>query len=93
MATILRGAPALPSSGVPSHRPRVRGWAAAASSPAGGTGAVERGDALPGGTPAAGLGGGAFGRGVSKCDVVLSSGFLSFANHSGFLRAVDEVND
>lgn len=24
-------------------------------------------------------------------DVVLSSGFLSFANHAGFLRAVEEV--
>jgi hypothetical protein len=27
----------------------------------------------------------------NKYDVVLSSGFLAFANHSGFLQAVDEV--
>jgi hypothetical protein len=26
-----------------------------------------------------------------KVDLVLSSGFLSFANHAGFLKAVDEV--
>lgn len=29
--------------------------------------------------------------GCDEVDVVLSSGFLSFANHAGFLRAVEEV--
>ena len=27
-----------------------------------------------------------------KYDIVLSSGFLAFASHSGFLKAVEEVN-
>eukprot|EP00976_Prorocentrum_cordatum_P026345 534964-Prorocentrum_minimum.AAC.1 len=27
---------------------------------------------------------------ADSCDVVLSSGFLSFANHSGFLQAVEQ---
>lgn len=30
------------------------------------------------------------GKSKPKCDVVLSSGFLAFANHSGFLQAVEE---
>jgi hypothetical protein len=29
--------------------------------------------------------------GTGDVDVVLSSGFLAFANHSGFLEAVEEV--